>query len=616
MAAKLVAEEGLLKGLVLSLDEGGNEWTLGRDPESSQLVVEDPSVSRKHALFSRTPQGITVENMSSTNPVTVNNSEISEPVLLKQGDTIRLGNNLFRYYSEVEPQVTHMTEDMTEEKKGEEERHDSIFEEEGESTTGTLAEIDLNLMETSRFLLKVVAGPNTGAEFAMQSDTSYVIGTDPAACDIVFHDVSVSRQHARLTIKEDSLIIEDLKSRNGTLIDGRSAQGSQPLTPNSLVSLGTTTFVVIDREGERATIISPLMPSIVKSLQQEEEKKSTPESREEADRRSKIAFEREQEAREYARQDAERAAAKKAERTMAAFGTLIVVAIISGILGVIGVGTAMLFRSETIETAHVDVEKELDAVMSLFPTIKHSFNKTTGRLLLVGHVLTSVDRNQLLYNLQVLPFIQSIDFDNVIVDEFIWQETNTVLSKNPAWRGVTLHSPYPGHFVLSGYMDTRKQNDQLSDYLSQNFPYLDLLEKKVIVEEELVYQVNLVLQDFGLRNIQAEVNSGDVILMGSIGADQKQAFVDAIQKVQSIPGVRSIQNQVAEQATAESVVNITSEYPVTGSSADPQGNISVIIKGRILSKNDTLDGMKITNITDKAIFLEKGGINYKIDYNR
>jgi type III secretion system YscD/HrpQ family protein len=612
MTAKLVAEEGVLKGLVLSLDEG-NEWVLGRDPESSQLLIEDPSVSRKHAIFQKNPQGITVENLSSTNPILVNNNEIHTPFLLSQGDTLSIGSNLFRFYSEIEPQVTHLSGEAI---SADNEKHDSIFEEEGETGTPSLAEIDLNLMESSRFLLKVVSGPNTGAEFGMQADTSYVIGTDPSACDIVFHDVSVSRQHARLSIKADSLTIEDLKSRNGTLIDGRSIQGKQSLSPNSLVSLGTTTFVVIDREGDRATIISPLMPAIVKTLQQEEEKKVPTESKEEAERRAKESLERELEAREYARQESEKAAEKKAERAMAAFGTLIVVAIISGILAVIGIGTALLFKSETIETAPVDIDKELESVMSHFPTIKYSFNKTTGRLLLVGHVLTSVDRNQLLYNLQVLPFLQSIDFDNVIVDEFIWQETNMVLSKNPAWRGVTLHSPAPGHFVLSGYMNTRAESDQLSDYLSQNFPYLDLLEKKVIVEEELVHQVNLVLQDNALRNVMADVENGDVTLTGNIGADQKTAFVKSIEQIQAIPGVRSIQNQVVEQATAESVINITSEYPVTGFSTNPSGNISVVIKGRILSTGDELDGMKISYIGDKVIFLEKSGLKYRIDYNR
>ena len=68
---------------------------------------------------------------------------------------------------------------------------------------------------------------------------------------------------------EDTLFIEDLKSRNGVLINSSPIESKQELSPNTIVTLGTTSFVVYDREGEMQTIISPLLPSIVKVLQQE-----------------------------------------------------------------------------------------------------------------------------------------------------------------------------------------------------------------------------------------------------------------------------------------------------------------------------------------------------------
>src|SRR6185436_17770917 len=91
-------------------------------------------------------------------------------------------------------------------------RRDTIFEDE-DADLSSLAEIDFGVVETGRWLLKVNGGPNNGAEFYMQPNNSYLIGTDPHSCDIVFHDTSVSRQHARITITpEDELLIEDLKS--------------------------------------------------------------------------------------------------------------------------------------------------------------------------------------------------------------------------------------------------------------------------------------------------------------------------------------------------------------------------------------------------------------------
>ena len=78
MAAKLVAEEGVLKGLVLSLEEG-DQWIIGRDPDTCQLLVEDPSASRKHLICRTTPKGIMVENLSQTHPTEVNDEPVKEP---------------------------------------------------------------------------------------------------------------------------------------------------------------------------------------------------------------------------------------------------------------------------------------------------------------------------------------------------------------------------------------------------------------------------------------------------------------------------------------------------------------------------------------------------------
>lgn len=618
MAAKLIAEEGILKGLVLSM-EGGNQWIIGRDPDACQLLVEDPSASRRHLICRTTPQGIVIENLSSTNPIHVNEEEVKEPRLLHHGDTVTIGTGTFRFYNDIAAHVDHIPTNANPTKEqGEEnmqERHDTIFDEnDSQEEKVTLAEINLDLMDVSPWLLKVVSGPNSGAEFSMQPETSYVIGTDPATCDIVFNDVSVSRQHARLSIgKESQLMIEDLKSRNGVAIEGKTIQGKQPLSPNTLVSVGTTTFIVYDREGERQTIISPLLPAIVKVLQQEEEKKL------EENKKTKIAQETEKEETKtppvLSPSVEVTSDVQKKERSLFSFGTLIFITIISGVFIVVGMGTAMLFKGEQIESPRIDVNQELANVLAPYPNVQQSFNKTTGRLLLVGHVLTAVDRNELLYNLQTLPFVRMVD-DNIIIDEYIWQETNQVLSKNPNWKGVSIHAPTAGHFVITGYLQTRKQSEQLFDYLSQNFAYLDLLEKRIVVEEDVVTQVNAYLQDSGLHDIVVKMNNGEVALSGNILSNQHQELDRLFDTVKAIPGVRSVKNLVTELPTEEAVLNITQSYPVTGSSTQKNGNINVVIRGKFLSKNDVLDGMIIKDIQPNAIYLEKDQVKYRIDYNR
>ena len=109
---------------------------------------------------------------------------------------------------------------------------------------------------SARFLLKVIAGTNTGAEFALEAGHSYLMGTETTSCDIVFHDLSVSREHARLYLSPTGqLEIEDLRSRNGVVIDQKQITGRVVLQPSVVVTLGTTAFFVVDREAPQETLV-------------------------------------------------------------------------------------------------------------------------------------------------------------------------------------------------------------------------------------------------------------------------------------------------------------------------------------------------------------------------
>jgi S1-C subfamily serine protease len=78
-----------------------------------------------------------------------------------------------------------------------------------------------------------------------------VIGRDEG-CDLVLHDVKVSRNHAHLQ-KEPSgqLVLHDLGSTNGTYVDGRRISGPTVLKGNEQLRFGDTLVVVSEgEEGE------------------------------------------------------------------------------------------------------------------------------------------------------------------------------------------------------------------------------------------------------------------------------------------------------------------------------------------------------------------------------
>lgn len=625
MVARLVAEEGDLKGLVFDLEDR-EEWVIGRDPDESQIVVEDPLVSRRHLIAHKTPEGIVVENLSTTNPVQVNDETIDEPRLLRHGDTLRIGSEVFRFYADsvahvLEDEIDHAPSPPAQESQPvdqsdpaehnlveeNEERHDTIFPEEGEEDRASLAEIDFGIEELGRWLLKVISGPNNGAEFYMKPSHSYIIGTDPHTCDIVFHDTSVSRQHARINVSsEEALTIEDLKSRNGVLIGGQPLEGKQELTPSLIVTLGTTSFVVYDREGEMQTIISPLLPSIVKVLQQDEVKRESEEN---------SALSSRAEDALPLKPDPEPVIVNEPPKP--SLSRFIFPAILGSILVLGGLGTASLFRSSPVASVSQENTQELiQKALEPFPTVKFSFNKSTGGLLLIGHVLTAADKNQLLYNLQELNnFVKFTDDSGLIIDEYAWTEINSILSKNPTWAGVTVHSPTAGHFILSGYLKTRKQAEQLSDFMSVNFSYLDLLEKRVIVEEDVVNQVNLLLQEKGLRAITAQLTNGELVLSGGASEDKVNDLAQVIEQAKDIPGVRTVRSLVRASAADMGVIDLTDRYDITGQSRLGD-KYTVVINGHILSEGDVLDGLLITSIKPNVVLLEKGSNKYRIDYNR
>jgi pSer/pThr/pTyr-binding forkhead associated (FHA) protein len=59
----------------------------------------------------------------------------------------------------------------------------------------------------------------------------------------------VSRLHCRLTCSADGrLMVEDLGSTNGTFVDTRRVEGSVPLAPGALLTVGRVGFEVVKGE--------------------------------------------------------------------------------------------------------------------------------------------------------------------------------------------------------------------------------------------------------------------------------------------------------------------------------------------------------------------------------
>jgi diguanylate cyclase (GGDEF)-like protein len=100
--------------------------------------------------------------------------------------------------------------------------------------------------------LTVISGPNIGRAFSLPAGET-VLGRGRDA-HVFIDDAGASRVHARIMVTEEGrYVVEDLKSRNGTFVDGRRIE-RQELNSGDRISIGSgvmLSFAILDAQAER-----------------------------------------------------------------------------------------------------------------------------------------------------------------------------------------------------------------------------------------------------------------------------------------------------------------------------------------------------------------------------
>ena len=194
---------------------------LGRD-ETCDLVLGGKGVSRRHASISPAANGYLLRD-ESVNGTTVNDRPLSGTHLLAHGDRIQLHDEELRF------DVEGM-------------RDDEIPLPDNDTTQV----IDLShIMHPGRAAgvgrritcrLEIAKGPLHGTAFELDKP----VGTIGRARhnDIQIRDDSISSAHATLMRKGDAWYIVDLRSANGTFVNGSRASGERELTSGTQLRLG------------------------------------------------------------------------------------------------------------------------------------------------------------------------------------------------------------------------------------------------------------------------------------------------------------------------------------------------------------------------------------------
>lgn len=248
--------EARSRGRLVSLTDG-REYavppeglTIGRDA-GCDVVVAAANVSRRHARVTQVLGGYELVD-TSTNGVLVNGARVQGTLALARGDTVKVGNDEFRFYADAEPAAPPR----------------SIQEVPSLQATAAIPAVKRpapfappppplpsfsqptpsvvpNASPTgatpparrSLASLEILnEGPAKGTRFEISSPLTHVGRGDHN--DVAIHDESVSESHAKIQRREDAWYIVDMDSTNGTYVSGNRVFGEATVTSGADLRFG------------------------------------------------------------------------------------------------------------------------------------------------------------------------------------------------------------------------------------------------------------------------------------------------------------------------------------------------------------------------------------------
>ncbi len=99
--------------------------------------------------------------------------------------------------------------------------------------------------------LKVTEGSSTGKVIAVRGN-KFLIGRADE-CDLRPHSDAISRRHCVIIITEKAVGVRDLKSRNGTLVNGEKITGDKRLRHGDTLNVGPLGFEIILEKSAKTT---------------------------------------------------------------------------------------------------------------------------------------------------------------------------------------------------------------------------------------------------------------------------------------------------------------------------------------------------------------------------
>lgn len=103
------------------------------------------------------------------------------------------------------------------------------------------------LSGSRRYSLAILDGPDAGKVYRIEQ-VKVIIGR--SSPDLTLDDIEASRHHAAVEIRDPVVLLYDLESTNGTLVDGEKITKPVELQSHGEFTVGTTTLMLIVTEDD------------------------------------------------------------------------------------------------------------------------------------------------------------------------------------------------------------------------------------------------------------------------------------------------------------------------------------------------------------------------------
>jgi len=212
-----------------------SRFLIGRNQECD-LMIQDTIASREHAVIREIQGRFMLEDLKSRNGTLVNGKKISN-VGLADGDEIQIGDSRILFV-EKSPKPSQKGKTKIEEADTTVLKLDEALLQEAAAALSPPAATPPKGVVLG---LEMVEGNSVGSRYPLKGKT--VIGRSKT--DINTNDVKTSRHHAAIELKEDGYHFIDLKSTNGSFINGQEVR-TRRLTAGDLIKIGDASFKVIE----------------------------------------------------------------------------------------------------------------------------------------------------------------------------------------------------------------------------------------------------------------------------------------------------------------------------------------------------------------------------------